>query len=601
MFYYVSRALAFMAPREKFKYFLFLILRALVGLLDLLAILAIGFLASSLAINLSSSESGARSIAIGNITLQPIQIDNLPFFGAVVLLIFLSKAAFSILFTHKSAQLLAQVEARAAKVITENLHLNGLERIRGFSRNEILFAVQVGSPSLFNSLLNSISTLVAEAFLFSIVLITFASLSPFVALAALVFFGLIGVVIQVFIGGKLERTSSVISDNSIKTNEGLLDLGEVFREAFIANKEKVFIEKIYNSRLQSAKSVATQYVLQGTPRHIVETGLLLGVSVFIFIQAMAGDLVSAAAVTAIFLTGGLRLTAALIPLQSAILSIQQSIPMAKKALDILSLKAEKVAEEKQSPIRSPNASAIDVLFKNVSFSYRDSQSTVISGISLAIEPGQQAAFIGQSGGGKSTLADLMLGLLQPNSGRILVDGVEPQTLVSSIPGLLGYVPQRPGMVSGNLAENIALGVPPSEVNQEKLMQAIAGANLTALIDSLPDGLKTSMGNSKDDFSGGQLQRIGLARALYNKPKLLVMDEATSALDAESEAEINRALDSMRGKTTVVLIAHRLNTVQKSDKVFLVETGRISDFGTFPELLSRNERVKRLASLMSLNE
>jgi ATP-binding cassette subfamily C protein len=275
--------------------------------------------------------------------------------------------------------------------------------------------------------------------------------------------------------------------------------------------------------------------------------------------------------------------------------------MAKKALDILSLKAEKVAEEKQSPIRSPNASAIDVLFKNVSFSYRDSQSTVISGISLAIEPGQQAAFIGQSGGGKSTLADLMLGLLQPNSGRILLDGVEPQTLVSSIPGLLGYVPQRPGMVSGNLAENIALGVPPSEVNQEKLMQAIAGANLTALIDSLPDGLKTSMGNSKDDFSGGQLQRIGLARALYNKPKLLVMDEATSALDAESEAEINRALDSMRGKTTVVLIAHRLNTVQKSDKVFLVETGRISDFGTFPELLSRNERVKRLASLMSLNE
>jgi ATP-binding cassette subfamily C protein len=155
------------------------------------------------------------------------------------------------------------------------------------------------------------------------------------------------------------------------------------------------------------------------------------------------------------------------------------------------------------------------------------------------------------------------------------------------------------MISGTISQNIALGVDPSEIDRQRLSQAISDAHLTDLIDSLPMGIETDIGKRKDELSGGQLQRIGLARALYSNPKLLVMDEATSALDAESENEINKALDEMRGKVTVVLIAHRLNTVQRSDKVFLMEQGTISAFGTFQELLRENETVKHLAQLMSI--
>jgi ATP-binding cassette subfamily C protein len=155
------------------------------------------------------------------------------------------------------------------------------------------------------------------------------------------------------------------------------------------------------------------------------------------------------------------------------------------------------------------------------------------------------------------------------------------------------------MVSGTIAQNIALGVDVSEIDDERLARAISDAHLTDLISSLPQGLETDLGKRKDELSGGQLQRIGLARALYTAPKLLVMDEATSALDADSENEINKALDEMRGKVTVILIAHRLNTIQRSDKVFLLEEGKISDFGTFQELLKGNETVKHLAQLMSI--
>jgi ABC-type multidrug transport system fused ATPase/permease subunit len=156
------------------------------------------------------------------------------------------------------------------------------------------------------------------------------------------------------------------------------------------------------------------------------------------------------------------------------------------------------------------------------------------------------------------------------------------------------------MVSGSIRENIALGVEKSKIDESKLQKAVQDAHLTELIEALPEGLDTDLGKRRDELSGGQLQRIGLARALYPQPSLLVMDEATSALDANSENEINKALDEMRGKTTVLLIAHRLNTVQRSDVVFLVEGGSITASGTFAELRSKNKTVENLASLMSID-
>jgi ABC-type multidrug transport system fused ATPase/permease subunit len=186
------------------------------------------------------------------------------------------------------------------------------------------------------------------------------------------------------------------------------------------------------------------------------------------------------------------------------------------------------------------------------------------------------------------------------TGDVSVGGRTAKEIVLASPGRLAYVPQKPGMVAGTIAENIALGVPRQDVDQFRLQKAISDSHLTALIESLPEGLNTDLGKRRDELSGGQLQRIGLARALYAQPGLLVMDEATSALDANSENEINKALDGMRGKVTVILIAHRLNTVQRSDVVFLMEEGQITASGTFAELLKVNKSVQQLAELMSID-
>jgi ATP-binding cassette subfamily C protein len=337
------------------------------------------------------------------------------------------------------------------------------------------------------------------------------------------------------------------------------------------------------------------------PRHIIETSLIISIGVFILLQTASGDIATSAAILGVFLSGGLRLIAALLPLQSAILSIKQAVPAANRAFAFLDT-VEDVPSNQANPKsneKSANFPNIAVSLDRVSFRYQGSDKTSLDDISLEIPSGAQAAFIGLSGAGKSTLADLVLGLLTPTNGKVVLGNQDASQLIRNQPGIFGYVPQKPGMVSGTIAENIALGIDPEDVNKELLDMAISLAHLRELVESLPNGVSTNLGKRKDELSGGQLQRIGLARALYAQPKLLIMDEATSALDAESEDQINNALDAMRGQVTVILIAHRLNTVQRSDIVFLMEEGKVTASGTFPELLKTNEKVQSLARLMAI--
>lgn len=593
--------MGFMSPTERKKFFTFLTFRALVGLLDLAGILAIGLLATSITLFLTEGSDPNRVIEIGDFRLGAINAQSLPIVATLILLLFVSKALFSILLTRQLAIFLAKIEARASRDIAASAFSNGLEGVRKHSRDEILFAALGGSPMAFNVLLNSVGTLIAEGFLFVLVLISFSLINPAAALGAIIYFGLVGLLIQHFIGRQLEKTSYRINELTIASSASLLDLSEVYRESTILGRRQFFIDKLYAARLAASRHGANQLVLNGMPRHIVETSLIISIGVFILLQTASGDIATSAATLGVFLSGGLRLTAALLPLQSAILSIKQVLPGAIRAFAFLDtikneLSGEVDLKASNEPESFPN---VAVSLNRVSFRYQGSQHNTLDNISIEIPSGAQAAFIGLSGAGKSTLADLVLGLLTPTNGKVVLGAQDASQLIRNQPGIFGYVPQKPGMISGTIAENIALGLDPKDVNKELLDKAISLAHLGDLVKSLPNGTDTNLGKRKDELSGGQLQRIGLARALYAQPKLLIMDEATSALDAESEDQINMALDEMRGQVTVILIAHRLNTVQRSDIVFLMEEGQVTASGTFPELLKTNDKVKSLARLMAI--
>ena len=599
----LRKALAFMTPNERLKYLALVGLRALIGFFDLAGILAIGFVATSIALFVIDEGDSARDIQVGSLSVTALTAQTLPFATFMILMLFMLKAVFSIFMTRQVAFFLAKVEARGARVVAENAFGDGLEEARQQSREEIHHAVQEGSPALFNSALNSLGNIIAEGILFVLVIAGLIAVDPLFAIGMIAFFSLLAFAIQLFIGSRVQKLSAKIVQGSIDGNQAIGDLSTVIREATVQAKKHFYFQKIYNARTRIASNLASQLTLAAVPRYIVETALLTAVALFILFQSLSGDIVKAAGTVGIFLAGGLRLTASLLPLQGAFMAIKLAVPSAEKAITFLEKKEAYLTSFRPSQsidsgteTRQPP----EIVLENVSFQYPNSSANALENISLTIRPGQQAAFIGESGAGKSTIADLILGLLAPSSGEVAISGRAPSQIILEEPGKLGYVPQRPGLVSGTISDNIALGVSVENLDLNRLESAIEASHLKHVLSALPDGADSLIGKRMDSLSGGQLQRIGLARALYTKPSLLVMDEATSSLDAQSEDEINKALERMRGSVTVVLIAHRLNTVQRSDIVFYVEAGRVAASGKFSDLLRSNKKVQNLARLMSIN-
>jgi ATP-binding cassette subfamily C protein len=600
-----------MTSKERSKWFVLSGLRAFLSLLDLAGILAIGFVVTSTAIFLTSGSDPNRVLEFAGLQIPAVTAQTLPWVSGGVLVLFLSKALFSVILTKKAAFFVATVEARSARTIAEISFGGDLGDARKRSREEMMYAIQAGSPFAFNVLLNAVNAFATEATLFLVIILGFLFVDLMATLAAVVYFGLIAVLIQYFVGSKMTRAGQVVAEGSIKANTAISDLLSVFRELLVLGKRDKYIDGIYKARLSAADSAATQYYLSGMPRYIIEAALLVGVALFVLSQALAGDIVKSAATVGVFLSGGFRLTAALLPLQNALLTINSAIPTAKTAQDILemapSLKdrnnftsADKVINEAEEHLQS-HPLPVGVAFQSVSFSYPDSDQPALTNVTFEVDPGTQVALMGPSGAGKSTIADLLCKVLAPTSGSITTTSPSGEIRAPEGHEGVSYVPQRPGLVSGSILENVALAEDLLKIDRDRALEALRLAHLEQLVLELPEGLDTPLGKLQDGLSGGQMQRLGLARALYTKPGLLVMDEATSALDAESEAEIQKALDAMRGKVTVVLIAHRLNTIQHADKVILVEEGRVKDSGKLKELIARNPSVERVVDLMRVEK
>lgn len=239
-----------------------------------------------------------------------------------------------------------------------------------------------------------------------------------------------------------------------------------------------------------------------------------------------------------------------------------------------------------------------IRFESVSYTYDGSHTLALSDVNLEIRRGACVAIAGASGAGKTTLVDLLLGLLDPGAGRITVDGADIHDNLRAWQSCVGYVPQDPFLVDGSLRANVAFGVPEDRIDDTAVDAAVRSAQLAPFVESLPQGLSTLVGERGSRLSGGERQRLSIARALYHRPEILVFDEATSALDAGTEAALAESLDALKGKTTMILIAHRRSTVQRADRVVVLDEGRVAASGTYAELAVNSPTFQRVAALSS---
>lgn len=232
----------------------------------------------------------------------------------------------------------------------------------------------------------------------------------------------------------------------------------------------------------------------------------------------------------------------------------------------------------------------------VSYTYPNAAESALVEVSLAIPHGAAVGFVGPSGAGKSTIVDVILGLLTPQEGVVTVDDIDIQHRMPSWQRKIGYIPQFIYLTDSTIRRNIAFGRHDKEIDDALVWEAVDAAQLRELVESLPEGLDTIVGERGVRLSGGQRQRIGIARALYHKPEVLVMDEATSALDNQTERFIVEALESIRGRHTMIVIAHRLSTVENCDTLYMLDKGRLVAQGTYDELLASSPAFARMAGV-----
>ena len=374
-------------------------------------------------------------------------------------------------------------------------------------------------------------------------------------------------------GDENHRLSAVLIQELKQSFEGV-------KEIRILGTEKYFVRSYEDNFKEQAKYLTKFSVYNTIPKNLVEAAAVSGILLFLGASIMFNenntDLI---AQLSTFCVAAFKI----LPGVNAISQYVNTIIFGKAAVDLVynDIKEIEELEKKNAKLREEaGKNGSEVVFEDsikaegVSFRYEEATTDVFSGVNLEIKKGHSTAFIGPSGGGKTTMVDILLGLLDPTEGKVTVDGRNIKDTKSYWYKHLGYIPQNIYLTDDTIRKNVEFGIDEKEIDDKKVWQALEEAQLDDFVKGLPDGLDTKVGERGSRISGGQRQRIGIARALYRNPEVLVFDEATSALDTETEKEVMKAVDSLHGSKTIIMIAHRLSTIENCDEVYRIEGGKV---------------------------
>lgn len=603
----VWTSITLLTPREKVQFGVTVAARFMMNGLDLLAVGLTGLLGAMTATGLSG---GGSYYVLGFQIPAPTPETVILIVGAVAGMVVI-KGGLAILLSRYTAIVLAGIEIKAAVKIARHLFSGTLGRLRGYSRAEISWAINNSTNAAFSGVLGAVTSILIDVSLGIGIVVLFFIVDPVAALGVILYFSVVVYLMQLFTARKYLDSGQRIREASVDTQTVILEMVDAFREIAVLNRQDYFLTVFGEAKKLTTRINLTLQILKKIPRYLAETGLILGVLLFVIWQLNSGSLAEALIAVGVFMAGSFRLMGVVLPLQSVWNELRVSQFWVRQAHEILQeignseeLIDSRIFSESRtvnSGYNSRDDYPIGVALNNVSFTYPNSDIPAIRAVSLEIVPGQFAALVGPSGAGKSTIVDLMLGLHEPSEGSISMAGSSPQSVIDNSPGLISYVPQRPGLISGTIAGNVALGISEDEIDEELVRACLRKAQLLDFVETLPEGIYAGIGSQADSLSGGQAQRLGLARALYSRPKFIVLDEATSALDASTEASVAASVQDLGSDTTVLVVAHRLSTIQHADVVFVIDSGRLVASGTFSEVRRAVPLVEEYVRLMSFED
>jgi ABC-type multidrug transport system fused ATPase/permease subunit len=360
-------------------------------------------------------------------------------------------------------------------------------------------------------------------------------------------------------------------------------LGAV-KDVQVLGREEWFVNEHRERQTLDANLIRRINTVQAIPRLWLEVMAMAGLAGLVAIMLATGkDIDKIIPTVGLFAVTSFKV----LPSINKLVSSKQTLRVSRSTI-------ETIHHDLDLPISvKPSQENVNFQFENVvvdqlDFKYEQSENLVLSNVKMRIQSGEAVGFVGQSGSGKSTLIDIMLGLLEPQSGSVLINGQTIENVKQSWQQQIGYIPQTIFLMDDSLRRNIAIGIADNEIDEVAIVEALKSAQLEEFVASLPEGLDTVVGERGVRLSGGQRQRIGIARALYHRPSVLVLDEATSSLDTETEHGVMQAVQALQGDKTVIIVAHRLSTVEYCDRLYRLDAGRIVDEGTFNEVMNRSQ-------------
>ncbi|MCQ2520955.1 MAG: ABC transporter ATP-binding protein/permease [Lachnospiraceae bacterium] len=347
------------------------------------------------------------------------------------------------------------------------------------------------------------------------------------------------------------------------------------KEIKIMENESYFTEAFDRTHHRKVENMAKYNIFSLIPKNLIETMCIAGILLFLGYSVSFNENYDAIIPQiAAFCVAAYKL----LPAVNTIVGSMNTMVYAKAGVNQIYEDIKEVDELEKYDCQKEVAGVVDfqkdICLEGVFYRYEGMNKDVLRNVNLEIQKGQSIAFVGPSGGGKTTTADIILGLLEPTKGKVLVDGVDIHATKRKWGGRIGYIPQSIYLTDDTIRNNIAFGIKSEEIDEAKVWEAIGEAQLKEFVLSLPEGLDTMVGERGVRMSGGQRQRVGIARALYRNPDVLVFDEATSALDNETEKELMNSIEALQGKKTMIMIAHRLSTIEKCDVIYKVENGEV---------------------------